>query len=541
MDTGTSEEARELFQQRAWGECYACLTASDRVSRLEGPELEMLATVAFLRGDDAGSDDAWSRGYQFYLEHGEPLQAARCAFWLAFGLVNRGETARGSGWLSRARQLVGEHGPDSVVHGYLTVHQARARVMAGDPAAGYADASRAIAVADRSRDPDLGTLARLVAGHAQFMLGHPAEGFALMDQVMVEVTEGQVSPTVTGLAYCSVIAACREMFDIRRAREWTSALTRWCESQPDLVPYRGLCLVHRTQLMQLDGSWSDAITEAHLACERLADQPAVGAAFYELGELHRLRGEFGLAEDMYRKANQWGHRPEPGLVLLRLAQGQLETAVSGVRRLLEEPVEAGLSRAMVLDAAVDVLLEADCVEQARRASDELAALATQADVPLLTALATQDAGAVQLAEGRPREALAALRKAWLSWQDLETPYQAARVRLRIGCALRALGDEDSAQMELDSARWVFDRLGATPDVARAEALAAGTKIATSALTGREVEVLRLVARGLTNREIAAELVLSEKTVARHLSNIYTKLDISSRAGATAYAYDHGLV
>lgn len=541
MVTATLERGRELFRERAWGECYARLSASDRDAPLAGTDLELLATAAFLCGDDAGSDEAWARGFHFYVENDLPLQAARCAFWLAFGLMNRGEMARGGGWLGRARQLVGEHGPESVERGYLIVPEARRQVLSGEPAEGFAAACEAIAIADRYHDPDLGTLARLVAGHAEFLLGEPTQGFALLDEVMVGVTEGEVSPVITGLAYCSVIDACRHMFDIRRAREWTSALTRWCEEQPDLVPYRGLCLVHRTQIMQLDGSWNDAIAEGHLACERLAEQPAVGAAFYELGELHRLRGEFGLAEEMFRKANQSGHRPEPGLVLLRLGQGRLDAAEAGVRRLLGEPPAAALERAQILDAGVEVLLEAGCAADARPAMEELTSLAREIDVPLLQALAAQAKGAVLLAEGAAREALAALRQAWLRWRDLETPYHAARVRLRIGCALRALGDEDSAQMEFDSARWVFDRLGAAPDVARAEALAKGSRAGGSVLTSREIEVLRYVAAGLTNREIAAELVLSEKTVARHLSNIYAKLDISSRAAATAYVYDHGLL
>lgn len=540
METGTLQRCRELFREHAWAECYAALAASDRSTLLKGPDLELLATVAFLCGDDAVSDDAWSRGYRSYLDDGRPLQAARCAFWLGFGLTNRGETARAGGWLSRAGQLVGDQGTDCVEHGYLIVPRARLSVLSGDPEAGYALAAEAITVADRHHDPDLGTLARLVAGHARLLLEDPARGFALLDEVMVAVTEGEVSPTVSGLAYCSVIAACRDMFDVRRAREWTSALTRWCEARPDLVPYRGLCLVHRTQIMQLDGAWNDAIAEAHLACERLADHPAVGAAFYELGELHRLRGELALAEDMYRKANQWGHRPEPGLVLLRLAQGRVAAAEAGVRRLLGEPT-AALARAQVLDAAVRVLLEAGCLEDARQAAGELTRLAEGAQAPLLRALAAQATGEVLLAGGDAGPALALLRQAWLAWRDLETPYQAARVRLAIGSALRDLGDEDSAQMEFDSARWVFDRLGATPDLARAEALARGATAAPSLLTAREVEVLRLVAAGLTNREIAAELVLSEKTVARHLSNVYAKLDLSSRAGATAYAYDHRLL
>jgi DNA-binding CsgD family transcriptional regulator len=541
MTVDTLERGREAFHRHAWAECYQALTAADGEAGLEGTDLELLATVAFLCGDDAVSDDVWARAHHFYLERDMPLQAARCAFWLSFGLQNRGEGARAGGWLARAEQLVGDGHAESVEHAYLVVPRALRDVYAGRAEPAYRAASEVVRLADLHRDPDLGTLARLVAGHAQFLLGDPAAGFTLLDQAMVAVTTGEAGPTVAGMAYCSVIGACREMFDVRRAREWTAALTRWCEAQPDLVPYRGQCLVHRSQIMQLDGAWADALTEAHRACDRLADHPAAGTAYYQLGELHRLRGEFDLAEDAYRKANQFGHQPEPGLVLLRLTQGRVPQAEAGVRRLLAES-PPGPGRAEILAAGVEVMLEAGRVQEASGAADELVEVAGAVDVPLLSALAAQASGAVLLAEGDAAAGLAALRRAWRIWRDLETPYNAARVRLLIGSALRTLGDEDAAQMEVDSARWVFERLGAAPDVARAEALVTPARARDgSGLTAREVEVLRLVAAGKSNREMAAELFLSEKTIARHLSNIYGKLDLPSRAAATAYAYDHGLV
>jgi ATP/maltotriose-dependent transcriptional regulator MalT len=341
-----------------------------------------------------------------------------------------------------------------------------------------------------------------------------------------------------------VIEGCQEIYDLRRAREWTAALGRWCESQPDLVPYRGQCMIRRAELMQLHGAWLDAMDEVRRARERLSQptvHPAVGAACYQQGELHRLRGEFASAEEAYREASRWTRAPRPGLALLRLAQGDVEAALGAIRRLLDEARERH-ARPAVLGAAVEIALAANDVAAARAAADELSRIAGELDAPYLRALADHAAGAVLLAEGEPRAALDVLRRAWSAWQELEAPYESARVRVLIGRACRELGDEDAAEMELDAGRCVFQQLGAATDLARVEALsrkaAAG---GAGRLTAREVQVLRLVAAGKTNRAIATDLVISEKTVARHLSNIFTKLGISSRAAATAYAYEHELV
>jgi DNA-binding NarL/FixJ family response regulator len=334
------------------------------------------------------------------------------------------------------------------------------------------------------------------------------------------------------------------LFDVRRAQEWTAALSRWCEAQPDLVLYRGQCLIHRAEIMQLHGAWTDAMNEVQRAIDRFADstpQLMTGAALYLRAELHRLRGEFVKAEKAYREANQFGREPQPGLALLRVAQGQVDTGFAAIRRALDEAGDP-MTRARLLGAYVEIALARGEREAARGAADELSRIAVELDAPFLRASAAHAAGSVLLAEGDARSALGTLRHGWAGWQLFEAPYEAARVRVLIGLACRALGDEDSAEMELDAARFVFQQLSAAPDVARVEQLSRLTApAAAGGLTAREEEVLALVATGKTNRAIAAELVVSEKTVASHLSHIFTKLGLSSRAAATAYAYEHGLV
>jgi DNA-binding CsgD family transcriptional regulator len=534
------------YAGRAWREAYEALSHADGATPLGAGDLELLATSAYMIGRDDDYVSGLERAHRGYLDAGQALRAARCAFWLGIDVATRGETGRATGWFGRAQRLVEHEERDCPERGYLLLPVVLQHVATGDWEAAYATAADAAGVGERFGDPDLFALAVHEQGHSLVKLGRLEEGLGLLDEAMVAVTAGELSPIVTGLVYCGVIAYCQELYQLRRAQEWTAALTQWCEQQPDMVPYTGQCLVHRAEIMQLHGAWRDALEEARRAGRRFAQRMkmnrlAAAQAFCLQAEVHRLLGEFAAAEEAYREASRWGWEPQPGLALMRLAQGNGDAAAAAIRRVVGETAEP-LERAKLLPAYVEIMLAVGDPREARRACCELEEIAAGYESGMLSAIGAHTRGAVDLAEGDARAALVALRRAWQLWQGLEAPYEAARVRVAIGLACRALGDDDAAALELGAARGVFAELGAAPDLAHVDSLTPGAAPGDAhGLTPRELEVLRLVAAGETNKAIAAELVLSERTVERHLSNIFTKLRVSSRAAATAYAYQQQLV
>jgi DNA-binding CsgD family transcriptional regulator len=546
VDRTALEAGRQAYARRAWAEARELLAAEAAAGDLTADDLERLATSSYLCGHDRDSTDAWTAAYRARLDGDDPGGAVLCAFWLAFGLIQRGEMAEGGGWLARAEQLADERAVDGAGSGYLRVPRGLSSLERGDHAEAFGHFERAAAIARRWEDRDLLALSAIGQGQALCCLGRTAEGVARFDQAMVAVTSGELSPVVAGIVYCAVIDECQQMFDLARAFAWTAALSRWCDDQPGLVPYRGQCLVHRAQILRLHGAWHDAYEEAELARERLAEppHPAIGMAHYELGELQRLRGELDEAAASYRRGGELGRSPHPGLALVLLAKGEIQDAVAAIDAAVAGAVDA-VTRARQLPAFVDIMLSAGRAEDARRAADELRELAVDTDASYLRAAAAQATGAVAVVDGDPRAALASLRVALSLWSELEVPFEAARCRILVATACRSIGDSESARLELEWARRSLAQLGARTELDRHDwsplaQTAVGDQTGPE-LTDREVQVLRRVVRGATNREVAAELFISVKTVERHLSVIFRKLDVPNRAAATAVALEAGLL
>lgn len=539
------EQGRESYAKRRWVDAYESLATADQATPLGAEDLDLLARAGYMLGRDDDYVSGLERAHHAYLESGESLRAVRCAWWIGHNLMFRGEMGPARGWFARARRLLHRERDDCVERGYVLIAALLEHLFGGDHEAAHATAVEIAEIGEGFGDQDLVAMGLMEQGHALVRQGRTEAGLRLVDETMVAVTTGELSPIVAGIVYCNTIAFCQGVYEVGRARDWTAALTRWCDQQPDMVAHNGLCLVHRAQLMTLGGTWRDALDELRRLGERytagVLNQRALGHAAYQRGEVRRLQGDFEEAEAAYRQATRFGREPQPGLALLRLAQGNTEAAAAAIRRAVSETTQP-LKRAALLPAYMEVMLACGDVAAARSACRELDEIAQRQGTDLLDAMATQAQGEVAFAEGEAQAALVALRRACQAWQELDAPHEAARTRVLLGLTCRSLGDEDTAAFELEAARGVFAELGAAAALAWVDSLT-GQALGVEAhgLTARELEVLRLVAAGKTNREIASTLVISDRTVARHLQNIFAKLRVSTRTAASAFAFKHDLV
>ena len=530
-------QARELHAQSLWAEAYRHFSAAG-AEGLDAEDLERYAEAAQILGRGDEAIQLLRRAFDTRVDAGEVDRAITAAFWLWQALIINAEFARASGWAAQVRRSL----PD-VDSGWLLITEAYFLIAAAD----YDQAAQLLAHAadagSRQRDTDLVAFATTVWGRALIKAGRLREGLSRLDEAMLPVVERDTSPRATSMLYCSAIATCHEAREFGRAREWTHALGAWLDTLPRLGgAYFGNCRIYRAHLMCLCGSWREALEEVAFVCDDLGGnygQLVASHAFYQLGEIYRLLGN-PEAEASYRRAGELGGPTQPGLSLLRLAQGEVDKAVLGIRRAFAE-TEGQLERLDLLSTGVTVMLAAGDINAAREAVAELAGIAAVYRAPGVQAELAAARGAVALSEDDPARALPLLRSAARTWREIDAPHAVATVSVLIGLACRAIGDDDGAQVEFESAKSTFARLGARPDLRRVEELLRPAAAGPRGLTARELEVLRLVAAGRTNHAIAIELFVSERTVHRHLSNIFDKLGVHSRTAAASYAIQHRIV
>lgn len=546
MTTPGLIRAREAYARRAWREAHAAYSEERAAGTFAFTDYENYGTTAHLIGDNELSREILAEGYREGMRRGEPTWAARMAFWIGHGLIFDGGMSQAAGWFARGKQLLAGREGDCAEAGFLRIPDGVGLIESGEPEAAVQVFRDILALATAVDDPQLRTMATFGLGRATLRLGDIEGGMSVLDEVIVAISLGEMPAMVIGDAYCGVLEACHEVLDLGRAREWTGALTAWCEEQPDLVPYREPCRVYRAEVLQFDGAWSEAFAEAQQACDWLQElrtPEGPGDAFYRLGEIHRLRAGMAAAEEYYRQASRAGRRPEPGNSLLLLAQGKTEQAVSSIRRAIREETGAAAPRALLLDAALRIADAMGDPEEAHRLADEIQKVAGTQKTVALRGIADRALGLALMLGGEAEAAIAPLRRAWADWQRLGVPYEAGYTRVLLGRAYQSLGDTDAAAMEFDAARWVFTELGALHDLAELDRLAgerAGA-LPTGPLTLREREVLALIAQGRTNKEIGARLVISEHTVARHVQNMLGKLGLASRTALATYAVESGLI
>ena len=526
-------EARTAYAERAWQRAYDAFAAAESEAPLDAEDYHRFAVCAHLLARLPDYFAIRERAYQSLLDRGEPLAAAEAALWVGIQKVVRGDVAEGGGWIARASHIVAEDGTDSRAAGFLTVARALEVAMGGDPEEAARITGECVRAARRHGSPEYVALSLHQQGMFLVAAGRTDEGLACMDEAMLCVAAGECSAMVEGIIYCNVIEACWSIYELTRAQQWTAAMTQWAAAQPELCNFTGECKVRRAELKQLNGRWPEALDELEGVTPSELDRWVAGKAAMVRGNLDRMVGRYDSAEEQFRLASRFGEDPQPGLALLRLSRGSVQAAAAMAQRSLAETHQPG-RRIQTLAAATEILLAVGEIDAAEAAADELQGIATVNRSPLVVALGQHAKAAVCLTRGAAAEALPLLRDALGTWVRAHTPYDEARTRALLADACRALGDRESAERELDAARAIFEELGALPDLARLTQT-------DDVLSPRELEVLKLLATGATNRAIAEQLVLSERTVDRHVSNIFGKLGVTSRAAATAYAFDRQLV
>lgn len=540
--------ARAALARHDWeqGRALAAeLRTGDRAAEAE--RLDILAEALWWLGRLDECIDARQDAFRAHEALGDHRRAGQCAVWLYEHHGMRGRPAMATAWLQRARRAL-QDDPECVEHGALLLRETELAHGRGRLGEAAELAERALQLGRRLGSANVEAEALQAMGRVLIDTGRVEAGLAHLDEAMLLAVEGRLGPYSTGKVYCSLISACEEVGDLRRAAEWTDATGRWAQQHPFAI-FPGICRIHRSVVLERIGALADAEREARQACDELlgCHLPNAAAGFVQVGDLRRRLGDLAGAEEAFARAEELSGRACAGTALLRLAQGRVETAVRIVTGCLAEQPPNPLARARVLPAAAQIAVAAGDLPGAEAHVQELESTADAFGVPTLQATAASARGRVQLAAGDVAAAVATLREALRRWRALEVPYEVATTRTVLGQALRRAGDEEAAQESFAAARALFDQIGARLAAGEVGADAPDTVESPTVtrlpggLSPREAEVLRLVAAGRSNKEIAAELYLSVKTVSRHLSNIFAKIGVSSRAAATAFAFEHQLV
>lgn len=534
--------ARRALETCDWQgalEAASVIDQSETEPLVAAEGLDALAEAQWWLGRLDACIESREQAYARFGELGHPRRSGQCAVWLWEHYSFKGRPAIAGSWLRRARRAL-ESDPESSEYGALLLREAETAHGAGDLERSAATARAVLELGRRLRSPDLEAEALQALGRVLIDSGDPGEGLANIDEAMLLAVEGRLRPYSTGKVYCSLISACESLGDLARAAEWADATTRWAQQHP-LAVFPGLCRVHLASSLRSRGDWNRAEEQARRACDELATLNAgnAAAAFAEIGEIRRRIGDLEGAEAALRRAEELCGQPQAGFALLRLAQGNVDAAAAIINRSISEITWDRLARARLLPACAQIAIAAGDLVGATTALDELETTATDFASPALMAAALTTRGRVQLAAD-DAAACATLHHAAERWNELDVPYEVATARMLQGSGCRKAGDLDGAAASLATAREIFEQLGAALDL-RHLGLMSATPQLPAGLSAREAEVLRLVATGATNKQIAEALFLSEKTVSRHLSNIFTKINVTSRAAATAFAFEQRLV
>lgn len=541
--TETVEAARAAYRRNAWADATDLFLRADAEAGLEVGDLEALAWAAGIAARDGDMLAALERLYSRHEAEGDHENCARAAFWCGLRNMMIGEVGLGAGWLHRAGKHVEETAPGCVQRGYLVLPQVFMHRAKGAYDAAIAAADEALRFGETAGEDDLVALAGSLKGGILFRLGRIDEGYGPIDEAMLLANGERLSPIVSGVVYCEVVASCCRVQEMVRAREWTAILDAWCRRNPQARAFVGVCQVHRAEVLQLEGRWTEAYAEAERAGYGLrgtTEQTAMATAAYRRAEILRLRGRYEEAEAEYRLAGEIAIDPQPGLALLRLARSRLDEAEAMIRRAIATAADMP-RKAALLPAGIEICIARGDLDTCAMLCAELSQIAARFGTETLARLADQGCGTLALARGEAADAVAALGKARRYWSRFGAPYLAARLRIDIARGCSALGDGEGAAMEFEAAEQAFRALGAEPDLARLRTIRGDRALGSGNLTAREREVLALLAEGGSNREIAARLGLSPKTVNRHVENIFAKLGVSSRAAAVANGLKRGVI